>query len=121
MSRFLVTLIVITWSLSATAQETRCLTADELNEVTDYLCSRARQKETQYDELRLRLDSTLTRAISAESKLEEYRSVDSRRVELERELAVVKASTMPKTHVILVVVGGFIVGAGVGALIGLAL
>lgn len=118
---YLVTLLVITWSLSAAAQETRCLTATELNEITDYLCSRARQKELQYDELRLRLDSTLTRAIAAESKLEEYRTVDSRRVELERELAVVRASTMPKSHVILVVVGGFVVGAGVGALIGLAL
>lgn len=118
---YLVTLLVFTWSLSAAAQETRCLTADELNEVTDYLCARARQKELQYDELRLRLDSTLTRAISAESKLEEYRAVDARRLELERELAVVRASTMPKSHVILVVVGGFVVGAGVGALIGLAL
>lgn len=118
---FLLILLLPTLSSGQTKPETRCLTALELNRVTDHLCERARAKELQYDRLREVSDAYLVRAVSAESKLEEYREVDLRRVELERELAVVQASTMPKSHVILVVVGGFVVGAGVGALIGLAL
>lgn len=123
--RFLIALLILLLPTLSSGQtkpdETRCLTALELNRVTDHLCERARAKEIQYDRLREVSDAYLVRAVSAEAKLEEYREVDLRRVELEKELAVVKASTVPKSHVILVVVGGFVVGAGVGTLIGLAL
>lgn len=114
---YLVTLIVMNWSQSATAQETRCLTADELNAVTDYLCERARQKELQYDALRLRYDESLTRLIATESKLDEYRGIDARRIELERELAVTVSERVSKTTVLFYVVGGFTLGVGVGAAI----
>lgn len=116
MRTFLI-LLILTWSNLACAEETRCLTAGELNEVADYLCDRARQKEIQYDALRLRYDESLTRLIATESKLEEYRGIDARRIELERELAVTVAERVSKTAVLLYVVGGFTVGVGVGAAI----
>lgn len=118
--QLIVVLTSIFWLLFAVkceAQETRCLTATELNEVTDYLCSRARQKEVQYDKLRLVADDYLVRAVSAEAKLQEYRSIDLRRVELERELALVtreKDERVSKIRVVLYVVGGVVLGGVVG-------
>ena len=118
---FLLILLLPTLSSGQTKPETRCLTALELNRVTDHLCERARAKEIQYDKLREVSDAYLVRAVSAEAKLEEYREIDLRRVELEKELAVVKSERVTRGHVVLYVVGAFVVGAGVGALIGLAL
>jgi len=105
------------FSIRCEAQETRCLTAPELNEVTDYLCSRARQKETQYDKLRLVTDNYLVRAVSTEARLQEYQSNDLRRVELERELAVVrkeKDDRISKIWVVVYVAGALVLGGVVG-------
>lgn len=118
---FLLILLLPTLSSGQTKPETRCLTALELNRVTDHLCERARAKELQYDKLREVSDAYLVRAVSAEAKLEEYREVDLRRVELERELAIVKAERVNRVHVVLYVVGAFVVGAGVGVVVGMAL
>lgn len=98
-----------------TQPETRCLTATELNDVTDHLCARARAKELQYDKLRLVADEYLVRAVAAEAKLDEYKGIDVRRVELERELAVVESERVSRVHVVLYVVGAVIVGGVVGA------
>jgi len=113
----LASILLVLCTVECAAQETRCLTATELNDVTDYLCARARAKEVQYDQLRSASNDYLIRAVSAEAKLEEYQGIDFRRVELERELAVTqkeKDDRVSKIWVVVYVAGALIVGGAAG-------